>query len=161
MIPPVISQQTQRGVEEFLRSAFPIHSPFFAGVVDRLLERPEEIFRGPYLSVKLPFAPGRRGRNYFPDVPMEFPPYRHQEQAFARIGDRQPRSTLVTTGTGSGKTECFLFPILDYCRQHRGEPGIKAIIIYPMNALATDQAKRIARVIHGNADLNGTVTAGL
>ncbi len=54
---------------------------------------------------------------------------------------------MVATGTGSGKTECFLFPILDYCRERAGAPGIKAILVYPMNALAADQARRIARTI--------------
>jgi ATP-dependent helicase YprA (DUF1998 family) len=45
--------------------------------------------------------------------------------------------------------------------RHRGEPGIKAIIIYPMNALATDQAKRIARLIHDNPNLKNQMKAGL
>ncbi len=68
---------------------------------------------------------------------------------------------LVATGTGSGKTECFLYPILEYCYQHRGERGIKALIIYPMNALATDQAKRIAEMIYGSDELHGNVTVGM
>ena len=68
---------------------------------------------------------------------------------------------IVATGTGSGKTECFLYPILDYCHRQRGVPGIKAILIYPMNALATDQAGRIARMIYSDANLKGNVTAGL
>ena len=68
---------------------------------------------------------------------------------------------MVATGTGSGKTECFLYPALDYCREQAGNPGIKAIFIYPMNALASDQAQRIARIIHGTASLRGKVTAGL
>ena len=57
---------------------------------------------------------------------------------------------LVATGTGSGKTECFRLPLLDHCRQQQapGQRGIKAILIYPMNALATDQARRIAQLIH-------------
>ncbi len=56
----------------------------------------------------------------------------------------------MATGTGSGKTECFLLPLLEHCRlQHaRGQRGIKAILIDPMNALATDQARRIADLIH-------------
>ncbi|MGH6649445.1 DEAD/DEAH box helicase, partial [Aquabacterium sp.] len=55
----------------------------------------------------------------------------------------------MATGTGSGKTECFLFPLLDHCAQARvaGEAGIKALVIYPMNALATDQARRIAALV--------------
>ena len=47
------------------------------------------------------------------------------------------------------------------CRQHRGEAGIKAILIYPMNALATDQAERLAKIIWNNSKLKGSVTAGL
>lgn len=59
----------------------------------------------------------------------------------------------MATGTGSGKTECFLYPILEYCYRHRGENGIKALIIYPMNALAADQAKRMAELINSSLEL--------
>jgi ATP-dependent helicase YprA (DUF1998 family) len=48
----------------------------------------------------------------------------------------------VSTGTGSGKTEAFFIPILDHCLKHPGA-GVKALIIYPMNALANDQVRRI------------------
>lgn len=85
----------------------------------------------------------------------------HQQKAFERLTGDDGRSTLVATGTGSGKTECFLYPILEYCYQHRGERGIKALIIYPMNALATDQAKRIAELIYGSDELRGNVTVGM
>ena len=85
----------------------------------------------------------------------------HQQKAFERLIGDDGRSTLVATGTGSGKTECFLYPILEYCYQHRGERGIKALIIYPMNALATDQAKRIAEMIYGSDELRGNVTVGM
>ena len=51
--------------------------------------------------------------------------------------------------------------MLDHCRREAGKPGIKAILIYPMNALATDQAGRIAATIHRNPELRGRVTAGL
>src|SRR5690606_16980579 len=47
--------------------------------------------------------------------------------------------------TGSGKTETFLIPILDHCLKHPGA-GVKAIIIYPMNALANDQVRRIKEI---------------
>ena len=71
------------------------------------------------------------------------------------------RSTVIATGTGSGKTECFLFPILDHCRAASPAPGIKAVLVYPMNALAADQARRIARTIDRTPSLRGRVTAGL
>ncbi|MFW5740609.1 MAG: DEAD/DEAH box helicase, partial [Myxococcota bacterium] len=85
----------------------------------------------------------------------------HQERAFERLRGPSPRSTLIATGTGSGKTECFLQPILDHGYRHRHERGIKAILIYPMNALASDQAGRLAKAIWNNPNLHGRITAGL
>jgi hypothetical protein len=72
--------------------------------------------------------------------------YTHQQQAVAQI--LAGRNTIVSSGTGSGKTEAFFLPILNYCLQHPG-PGIKALILYPMNALANDQYERFARYLAG------------
>ena len=145
MIPSVLALQLKHGVEDFLRTTFPMSTPLFHGMLERFLEAPGGVFKGPYLSIQLPFRQGSGDRFYFSDVPTEHPPYLHQEQAFRRLGGPRPRSTIVATGTGSGKTECFLYPILDHCWRHRGTPGIKAILIYPMNALANDQAARPGR----------------
>ncbi|MFI8436834.1 DEAD/DEAH box helicase [Streptomyces sp. NPDC079020] len=67
----------------------------------------------------------------------------------------------MTTGTGSGKTESFLIPVLDHCRRLRaqGHCGIKAVLLHPMNALATDQAGRIGDYL-SRPEL-AQVTAGL
>jgi ATP-dependent helicase YprA (DUF1998 family) len=65
----------------------------------------------------------------------------HQEEAIHSIA--AGNHTIVATGTGSGKTESFMIPILDYCLKHIHEHGIKAIIVYPMNALANDQLDRL------------------
>lgn len=162
MIPSIISKQVRGGIEDFLRTTFPIHTPFFSGVLEGLLApETEQVFKGPYVTVKLPFSPGAGGKDIFPDVPLRFPPYQHQEKAFARLGANPPESTIIATGTGSGKTECFMYPLLADCYARRGIAGIKAIIIYPMNALATDQAKRFAQVIHSNPKLKNTVRVGL
>ena len=162
MIPSVIARQIQTGVVDFLRTTFPITNPFFARSLKDFLEAPGMLFRGPYLSVKLPFVPAEDGPRPFPEIlPDSFAPYRHQQQAWERLDTRDARSTIVATGTGSGKTECFLYPVLDHCFRQRGRRGIKAIFIYPMNALATDQAQRLARVIWRNPELRGYVTAGL
>ena len=161
MIPSVLAQHVRQGVEDFLRTTFPVSTPFFHGMVDRLLREEGEVFKGPYLSIQLPFRFGKAGHDFFPDVPLSFRPYLHQEKAFERLSCPNPKSTIIATGTGSGKTECFIYPILDHCYRHRGEPGIKAILIYPMNALATDQAHRLARIIYNNPDLRANVTAGL
>jgi DEAD/DEAH box helicase domain-containing protein len=161
MIPSVLAHQVRHGVKDFLRTTFPIATPHFHQLLENLLEREDGLFQGPYLSINLPFRQGKGGPDFFPYVPLKFPPYLHQEEAFNRLSGAHSRSTIVATGTGSGKTECFLHPILDMCRQHRGEPGIKAIVIYPMNALATDQAGRLAEIIWSNPNLKGSVTAGL
>lgn len=161
MIPSVLAGQLKQGVEDFLRTTFPVSTPFFRGIVDRLLAEPGGVFKDPFLSLGLRFRMGEADADYFPDIAKPFTPYLHQEQAFQRLSGPDPRSTIVATGTGSGKTECFLYPILDHCYRHRGEPGMKAILIYPMNALASDQAGRLAGIVHHDPNLKNTVTAGL
>ena len=70
----------------------------------------------------------------------------HQHQA-AAIGRRE--NYLVATGTGSGKTESFLYPLVDELlgEGENRRPGIRAILVYPLNALANDQMHRIARLL--------------
>ena len=128
---------------------------------DTFLENPENLLKGPYLSLSLPFQQAHEGGEPFLEIPLGFVPYRHQRTAMERLRTTSGRSTVIATGTGSGKTECFLWPILDHCLRTAGQPGIKAIVVYPMNALATDQAGRIAETIWCNPRLRGRVSAGL
>ena len=67
---------------------------------------------------------------------------------------RRDENYLVATGTGSGKTESFLYPMIDsLLRQDvRGRPGVRSILVYPLNSLANDQMHRIARLLF--KDLN-------
>ena len=160
MLPSVVARQVKQGITDFLQTTFPVTTSRFDGALDRLLAREDSIFKGPFISIQLPFRTGS-GRDHFAAIKLPFSPYLHQEKAFARLGGSRPASTIIATGTGSGKTESFLLPVLDYCWQHRGEPGIKAILIYPMNALATDQAGRLAETIHKNPELRDKVTAGI
>jgi DEAD/DEAH box helicase domain-containing protein len=161
MIPSLLSSQIQQAIKEYLCTTFPITTPLFHNALNQFLTEEGSVFKGPYLSLGLPFRRSNSSEEYFPEIPLGFIPHLHQEQAFLRLGGDNPCSTIVATGTGSGKTECFLLPILDYCRQHSDSNGIKAIIIYPMNALANDQAGRIARLIYGNPALKDRITAGL
>ncbi len=161
MLPSVVASELEQVAADAIRTAFHPTTPGFAGLIDRFLADRERLLKGPYVSVALPFQEGS-GRDWFPQIPLPFPPYLHQEKAFDRLLPGTPRNTLVATGTGSGKTECFLLPLLEHCRQQHalGQRGIKAILIYPMNALATDQARRIADLIHTIPALAG-LRAGL
>ncbi len=81
--------------------------------------------------------------------------YIHQEEAIDAILKGQ--ATVVATGTGSGKTESFLIPILDHCaRAH--DRGVKALLVYPMNALANDQVTRIAEYTRDTKITFGVLT---
>lgn len=74
--------------------------------------------------------------------------YVHQVKAVESI--LAGKNTLIATGTGSGKTESFLVPILNHCLFYKNSPGIKAIILYPMNALANDQLRRFKEAVKGS-----------
>ena len=160
MLPSLVVDEVRRGVAETLRTQFEPSTELFRDGVRRLIEDPSWI-KGPYVQLGMPFVSGSQGKGFFPDFKTEHPAFLHQEQAWRRCGVRHA-STLVATGTGSGKTECFLYPILEHAarERHQKRPGIKAIIIYPMNALADDQAKRIAELVHTTPAFAG-LRAGL
>ena len=98
MTPSVLARQVEEGVGDFLRTTFPCTNPFFHGIVDRLIARPDHLFKGPYVSVRLPFRPGEHDAAIFPEFsePLPFPPYRHQERAFARLSRTEPLSTPIS-----------------------------------------------------------------
>ncbi|MDG4649468.1 DEAD/DEAH box helicase [Roseibacterium sp. SDUM158017] len=72
------------------------------------------------------------------------PLHAHQEAALGR-----DENYLVATGTGSGKTESFLYPLVNdiLSQGNLGRPGVRAILVYPLNALANDQLGRIAQLL--------------
>jgi DEAD/DEAH box helicase domain-containing protein len=165
MLPLQQAYEVKQSIIEYLRATFSFKEKAVSDAFYDFIEDPKKgIFKGPYVSLKLPFETSEGNEEMPLEIVPNFPPYKHQFEAFKRLHtkeDHKPQPTLLTTGTGSGKTESFLFPILDYCYKHRNERGIKVIILYPMNALATDQAKRLAETIHEDVRLIGAVTAGL
>ena len=76
--------------------------------------------------------------------------YSHQEHAIRAVFGEK-RNVVVATGTASGKTESFLYPVLfelyrQYIDGKLKEPGVRALILYPMNALANDQRERLGDI---------------
>jgi ATP-dependent helicase YprA (DUF1998 family) len=83
--------------------------------------------------------------------------HRHQEDAIRRA--RDGKSYVLTTGTGSGKSLAYMVPIVDHVlRAGRGN-GIKAIVVYPMNALANSQLGELEKFLnYGYPDQKGPVS---
>ena len=149
MRPTLAAEELKTNLTQYLSTTFALADPPVREALEKFLNHPANgIFRGPYLRIRTPFRPADEGwRDILKWAPAEPVPYLHQVQAWRRLSslNREPQPTLVTTGTGSGKTEAFLIPILDHCRRAKqsGGRGVKAVLLYPMNALATDQAMRI------------------
>lgn len=162
MLPSILAKQLEKGIGDYIETTFPMTNEPFKGSIENMVEKTKDaVYHEPYVAVRLPFRVAESMPSCFESIHMKFKPYVHQARAFERLTGNDGRSTLIATGTGSGKTECFLYPILEYCYQHRGELGIKALIIYPMNALATDQARRIAELIYNSLELKGNITVGM
>lgn len=157
---------TDRVVGDFLRyqySTYPLADPRLQAQMRELLrlDAPTQspLLKGPYVSLSRTFRAGASVRDLVeegllhPHMESLIPHphlFGHQEDAIRAIVGGQ--STLVSTGTGSGKTECFLYPIISDCLRLRdaGAPeGIVAVIIYPMNALAEDQLGRMRELLTG------------
>lgn len=81
--------------------------------------------------------------------------YKHQELSIRKV--KEEKNLVVTTGTGSGKTESFLLPIINYLMTQKQSnnlsDGVRALIIYPMNALANDQMKRMRELLIDYPDI--------
>lgn len=161
MIPSVLARQLQRGMEDYFRTTFPFANEPFKSSFDAFAASGKGLYLEPYTAIRLPFRTAESMPSCFEAVKPKFLPYVHQERAWERLTGDDGQSTVIATGTGSGKTECFLYPILEYCYQHRNNRGVKALVIYPMNALASDQAGRIAKLIWNNPLLKGNVSVGL
>lgn len=169
LIPVHAANSIRDGINEYLTTSFALADADTAVALKEFFSDPDTgMFHGPYVRARLPYARAKSWKDILEWLPGAFVPYHHQAEAFRRLRTRaesrhrEPEPTIVITGTGSGKTESFLMPILNHARAARaaGERGIKALIMYPMNALANDQADRLAKLIWDNEFLHG-VTAGI
>ncbi|CAM5599531.1 DEAD/DEAH box helicase OS=Streptomyces rutgersensis OX=53451 GN=F0345_23120 PE=4 SV=1 [Streptomyces diastaticus subsp. diastaticus] len=166
MRPTLAAQALRDTTVEYLTTTFALAEPGTQKALTGFLTDPADgLFRGPYHRVRRPFRAAEDGWQRHLDWHKGgWWPYAHQAEAFARLTTKDghvPEPTLVTTGTGSGKTEAFLVPVIDHCRRAKaaGKHGIKAVLLYPMNALAGDEADRIGGLLED--DRLRDVTAGL
>jgi len=149
--------------KRYLRTLFFLQDKELQELFYQELSKEEKLIKGPYLEAVPPFRKGRTIRelaqggilnmqflNLGEDLSPDMQLYAHQEKAIMKIV-KEKRNVVLATGTGSGKTECFLIPILNYLftQSNKNElsPGVRALIIYPMNALANDQLKRMRGIL--------------
>ena len=196
--PSQAAAHLKESIASYIESQYRISHPLVFAERSALLRERGVIAQDPFIEATPAFAPARLLREleeehpaYVPQgisrlvehgVPVDrFPLYTHQEEALlASFGDAP--NLLVATGTGSGKTEAFVLPILSrilkearawsppkgppddgffdpndgtwhHSRRHEArEAAVRAIILYPMNALVNDQMSRLRRVL----SLNGS-----
>jgi ATP-dependent helicase YprA (DUF1998 family) len=155
--PFAVADATLAAYRSYIRSSFPLRDPDLESQREQLIEGSRLLWHDAFVSLARPGATGPKlstlaglllDRTF--ELPWGFERlYAHQEQAIRRLAPASaggPSSTLVLSGTGSGKTESFLIPIVDACLRAPG-PGVKALVVYPMNALANDQLKRLRSLL--------------
>jgi len=119
MLPLQQASEVKQSILEYLKATFSFKDKTVYEAFYKFITDPDDgIFKGPYISLKLPFVKTAENQKIPLNIAPSFPPYDHQFKSFKRLtteDGHKPESTLVTTGTSSGKTECFLYPILDHC----------------------------------------------
>lgn len=155
-----VGRQIEETYKRYLKTLLSPRDPALSRAFDSEVDGSQVLTKGPLLELTPPYArgasmnqligegllhPGLRRINFPEDQPL----YVHQETAIRKV--LSGRNLVVSTGTGSGKTESFLLPILNSLAAEAAagslRPGIRALLLYPMNALANDQLKRLRAVL--------------
>ena len=162
-------EQLHGALRDYIEATYHISAKSLIERRKALLNRPGVIHQVPYLESTPRYETGMRFSEMagLPAAALEAftavsqaqgglpkliydPPYKHQSEAVqGSLVDR--RNLVVMTGTGSGKTEAFLLPILGKLAREASsgsdsfanQPGMRALVLYPMNALVNDQLGRL------------------
>lgn len=147
--------------ENYLKTMFYFKEPQLRESFEKALREEGSLLKGPFPESNSEFKKGILARELakelFGEKGNELLPalvdshlYLHQERAI-RSSFIDGKNIVVATGTASGKTESFLYPILfelyqQYLDGKLQQPGVRAMILYPMNALANDQRERLGDI---------------
>ncbi len=161
--------EIRRALKDYIEATYHISHPILVEQRKQLLEEPGAIYQAPFLESTPRYKAGQALADLqIHDAAKQLllamaeptesrgplihdPPYRHQAAAIeATVSDGM--SLALTTGTGSGKTESFLLPILSKLAIESAtrpesfvQPSVRAVLLYPMNALVNDQLGRLRR----------------
>ena len=172
--PVALQEDLHDRMRRYLLTALPISRRFpkLREEAHKKLMDGDSLIKGPFLETLPDFPKGKSLKNLVeegtlhegfsklePDV-YQRPLHRHQQDAIEQTVNEQ-KNIVVATGTGSGKTECFMFPMLDSLLKAniKGQPGVRAILVYPLNALANDQlyARLVPVLAHQLAEYGLTI----
>lgn len=172
--PITASSKIMRYYLRYIETAFFINDEVYFEQFKKHISDENPFSKGPFLEATDSFKSGKsldeliHEKTISPlfrtlnqkSMPLTRPLYAHQEAAIKCINEGD--NAVITTGTGSGKTESFLLPILNYLfrEQEKGSlgAGVRALLIYPMNALANDQMKRLRKLLDGTNITFGAYT---
>ena len=150
MLPSLLARDIQTGLKQFLVAGFEPADAFMHGLMTRFTDDEAGWLKGPYVQLGLPFCASCGGRVVLQKLrhraPRLPPPGAGVEAPVQRAPSGQHAGGH---GYWLGQDRVLLVPADGPLRAARaaGEAGIKALVIYPMNALATDQARRIAQLV--------------
>ncbi len=152
---------------DHLRTEFRARDPQLRQSLEEALDTPKFLAQEPFYQAHRSFKPGARWK----DLPLDPKlaavmlkrageySYSHQSEAITELLSPGARPVVVSTGTGSGKTEAFLLPVIQNAYEDAvkfKKSGLTAIIVYPMNALSNDQHLRIDRYL-ADAGFDGLI----
>jgi ATP-dependent helicase YprA (DUF1998 family) len=148
------AKQIEGSYKRYLKTLLAPRDERLAAAFDAEIDATTALTKGPFLEMTPPYETGATPRQLIeegvlnpdfvalgsPSFSLDQPLYVHQETAIRKFV--KGRNLVVSTGTGSGKTESFLIPIINSLIEEsaRGTlgPGVRALLLYPMNALAND-----------------------
>lgn len=153
--PIAVVEQVLEEYRSHLRTEFRARDEKLRDALEAALREPTFLAQQPFFQAHRPFKAGAKWADLGLDAAVakvmrdrsrSATAYLHQSDAIQHLLQRDATPVVVTTGTGSGKSECFLLPVIqnaieDSTRFKRS--GLTAVLVYPMNALANDQLERI------------------
>ncbi|NLU64271.1 DEAD/DEAH box helicase [Rhodococcus sp. HNM0563] len=167
--PLVTGAQIEAAYKRYLKTMVAPSDSAMAATFEDTIDDTDFLTKGPILELTPPYKAGASLRDLVnegilhPDfvtidsaaLPIDRPLYQHQESAIRKVVSG--RNLVVSTGTGSGKTESFLLPILNSLIAEKAAgtlgPGVRALLLYPMNALANDQLSRLRTILAEHPDI--------
>lgn len=171
MNPRITTEKIKKDYMNYVQSILTVRDDDITNLAGEEIKHTKFV-KGPFLEITLPFEDGKTlkdlaegkecliskefgkmGKNvHYDDWKLRV----HQQKALEHI-IKDDRNMIVSTGTGSGKTECYLYPIFDALMKEKENgslnPGVRALLIFPMNALANDQQKKLRKLLANYPDI--------